>query len=233
MGKFFSVDSGFYKFMSRLFDMLKLNGMWLLCSLPIFTIGAATTAAYSITLKMVDDEEGYIAGPFLRAFKENLGKGSIIGIIQVFATYTIIMDFQISRADSKFGTLYFVVGVICSVLLLTHTLYAYALLARYENSVINTMRNSHSIFVKYFFKSVFLIIVILVEMFVFYFLGLSEPTLMFFGIILGPACIIYTISGFARQFFRNIERENELREEEIKAELAEEKQKNTEEESEE
>ena len=49
-------------------------------------------------------------------------------------------------------------------------------------------------------------------------------TLLFFGIILGPACLILTISGFARQFFRNIERENDLREEESKQEKANERQ---------
>ena len=58
--KFFSVDSPLYKFMNRLMDVFKLNCMWLLCSLPIVTMGAATTAAYTITLKMVNDEEGYI-----------------------------------------------------------------------------------------------------------------------------------------------------------------------------
>lgn len=76
MSKLFSLDSGLYKFMSRLFDMLKLNAMWILCSIPIVTIGASTTAAFTITLKMVDEEEGYIAGPFLKEFKANLFKGS-------------------------------------------------------------------------------------------------------------------------------------------------------------
>ena len=56
MSKLFSLDSGLYKFMSRLFDMLKLNAMWILCSIPIVTIGASTTAAFTITLKMVDEE---------------------------------------------------------------------------------------------------------------------------------------------------------------------------------
>ena len=87
MSKLFSLDSGLYKFMSRLFDMLKLNAMWILCSIPIVTIGASTTAAFTITLKMVDEEEGYIAGPFLKEFKANLFKGSAIGLIQLFAMY--------------------------------------------------------------------------------------------------------------------------------------------------
>ena len=59
--KFFSVDGALYKFLTRLWDMIKLNLMWLLFSLPVVTVGAATVAAYSVTLKMVDEQEGYVA----------------------------------------------------------------------------------------------------------------------------------------------------------------------------
>ena len=45
-------------------------------SLPIFTIGATTCAAFSVTLKMVDDEEGYVGKMFIKAFKENLKQAS-------------------------------------------------------------------------------------------------------------------------------------------------------------
>lgn len=213
MSKLFSLDSGLYKFMSRLFDMLKLNAMWLLCSIPIITMGAATTAAYTITLKMVDEEEGYIAGPFLKEFKANLFKGSAIGIIQLIAMWAISLDFQLSKASEEYGTLCFVVGIIATLMTISHFIYAYPLLARYENSIINTLRNSHSICVKYFPKTIFLVITLFVEYLIFY---QMHWTLLFFGIIIGPACFILTISGFARQFFRNIERENQLVEEESK-----------------
>ena len=96
--KFFSVDSPLYKFMNRLMDVFKLNCMWLLCSLPIVTMGAATTAAYTITLKMVEDEEGYIAGPFWKEFKANLKKGSILGVIGMVASYAVYLDFQLYHA---------------------------------------------------------------------------------------------------------------------------------------
>ena len=198
MSKLFSLDSGLYKFMSRLFDMLKLNAMWILCSIPIVTIGASTTAAFTITLKMVDEEEGYIAGPFLKEFKANLFKGSAIGLIQLFATYAIYLDFQLARVSERYGTLCTVVGVIAIVMTVMHFLYAYALLARYENTIVNTLRNSYSICVKYFLKTLFLLVTLFVEYLVFYQL---HWTLLFFGIILGPACFILTISGFARQFF--------------------------------
>ena len=222
MSKLFSLDSGLYKFMSRLFDMLKLNAMWILCSIPIVTIGASTTAAFTITLKMVDEEEGYIAGP-------NLFKGSAIGLIQLFATYAIYLDFQLARVSERYGTLCTVVGVIAIVMTVMHFLYAYALLARYENTIVNTLRNSYSICVKSNICSYSMVQIILhigssVNNNLYLVFYQLHWTLLFFGIILGPACFILTISGFARQFFRNIERENDLREEESKQEKANERQ---------
>ena len=44
--------------------------------MPIFTIGSTTCAAFSVTLKMVDDEEGYVGKMFIKAFKENLKQAS-------------------------------------------------------------------------------------------------------------------------------------------------------------
>lgn len=218
MSKLFSVDSGLYKFMSRLWDMLKLNFMWVICSIPIVTMGAATTAAYTITLRMVDEEEGYICGPFWREFKANIKKGSIMGVILIIATYALYLDFQFFKAVEKYSFAFLAIFVLGVILTFTHFIYAFPLQARYENSIINTMRNSFRISLKYFPKTIFLFIALLIEYIIFYQLSW---TLLFFGLLLGPACIILTISGFARQFFRNIERENEIRDEETKIAKAE------------
>lgn len=203
---FFSVDSPLYKFMNRLMDVFKLNCMWLLCSIPIVTMGAATTAAYTITLKMVNDEEGYIAGPFWREFKANLKKGSILGIIGMVACYAIYLDFQFFNAVEEHSMLYLIVGVVGIFLTFMHFIYAFPLLARYENSVINTMKNSYSIAAKFLGRTAFLAVLLVLEMCII----LWNYTTMFAGLLLGPACIILTVSGFARSFFTVIERENDL-----------------------
>lgn len=199
---FFSIESPLYKFMNRLLDMIKLNFLWVLCSLPIVTMGAATTAAFTITLRMVEDEEGYIARPFFREFKNNLGKGSIIGIIQLVAMYAIYLDFQLSKAEG--GTMFTVIGVLAIFLTFMHLVYAYALLARYENTIINTLKNSYSIGLRYLPKTFGLFLMIVLECVIF----MWNFTTLLIGILLGPACIILTISGFARPLFRLVENDN-------------------------
>ena len=40
----FGIDSKFYEVVSRIADLVVLNLLFVLCSLPIITIGASTTA---------------------------------------------------------------------------------------------------------------------------------------------------------------------------------------------
>ncbi len=217
---FFSIDSPLYKFMNRLMEMFILNLIWLVCSIPIVTMGAATTAAYTITLKMVDDKEGYIVGPFWREFKANLKKGSIIGVIMEVAIYAIYIDFQLFQHAEKSNTMFLIVGVIAIFLLFMHMVYAFPLLARYENTIINTLRNSYSIAAKYLGRTAFMAVVLVFEMCVI----MWNPVTLFVGLLFGPACIIYTISGFANTFFNLIEQDNAQREEEMEEEADEEEQ---------
>lgn len=64
----FSYDSPVWKFMGRLLDFLVLTGLWVVTSLPIITMGAATAAVYDITLKMTQDQEGYLVRTYFKTF---------------------------------------------------------------------------------------------------------------------------------------------------------------------
>lgn len=236
MGSFFSLESPLYKFMARLLDMLKLNFLWLLTGgpvamfliefvlakygldsyrflsfIPLILIGPATTAVFSITLRMVDEQEGYIGNDFFIAFRENFKKGMIIGVIALIAAYAVWLDFQFYHAAEalhRSSTLYLVLGIVAGVLAFLHLVYAFPLQARYENSIINILRNSYSIAIKFIVKTIFMILILLLLLAVFTW----NSTTQFLGILIGPASIMLAISGFAIQAFRLIENENEARE---------------------
>ena len=57
MSSFFSMDSPVMRFLSRVCDLIILNLLAIVCSIPIVTIGASITAMFSVTLKMVKGEE--------------------------------------------------------------------------------------------------------------------------------------------------------------------------------
>ena len=47
MSNFFNMDNGLFRALGKLADLMLLNILFLVCSLPIFTIGASFTANVS------------------------------------------------------------------------------------------------------------------------------------------------------------------------------------------
>ena len=73
------LDNPLMRFLSKVADVLTLNLLFLVCSIPIFTIGASTTALYYCFFKMKDNEEGYLFKKFFKSFKENFRQLSCCG----------------------------------------------------------------------------------------------------------------------------------------------------------
>ena len=202
--KLFSIDGPLYNFFSRLLDMIKLNILWFLFSLPVVTISASTAAAFSITLRMVDEREGYIAKQFWTAFKANLKQGIPAGLLNLFFVYALYLDFQLFHAVEGNPIYFLILGIVGSVMCFGYFIYAYALMARYDNTLLKTLKNSMDISVKYFGRTVMIAVVVAVEIIVFIF----NTTTMFLGLLIGPAVIFLTISGPAMYIFRDIERKS-------------------------
>ena len=46
----FAIDGNIYKYMLKLYEVMVLNLLFIIASLPIVTVGAALTALYDVTL---------------------------------------------------------------------------------------------------------------------------------------------------------------------------------------
>lgn len=201
--KFFSVDSPFYKFMQRFWDVLQVNFFWVLCCLPIVTIGASTAAAFKVCLHMVDDEEGYIAKEFFKGFKENWKQGTILGFISLAAVYAVYLDLQLFEAVERQPMIFLIAAIFSGILFVVCLLYAFPLMARYENTLGRILRNSMEICRRYAGRTLVLLLVLAVEVLVWFY----NSTTLFIGFFIGPACMIYTIAGMSLRIFQMIEKE--------------------------
>lgn len=200
---FFSVDSGLYKFMRGFTDVFKINMLWLLCSLPIVTMGGATIAAFDVMMKMADNEEGYVGRQFIASFKKNWKCGIPYGILFLFCIYVVWLDFSLFEQMEDNPMILLIMGIVSAFVFTLSFIYAFPLQARYENTLIKTLKNSIDISTRYFLRTLSLVLVIVIEVVIICWNNIT----MFVGLLIGPACIIYTISGYARYFFRQIEKE--------------------------
>ena len=79
--KFFSYESKFSQLLLKLCYACYLNLLWFVCSLPIVTIGASTTALYYCCLKIVRDEDNHVGAMFFRSFRENFKQATVLWLI--------------------------------------------------------------------------------------------------------------------------------------------------------
>ena len=67
--RFFDPESYAWKPFGVIADLLVLSLLWLACSLPVFTVGAATTALYDAVVHSLRFKEQETAARFFRTFK--------------------------------------------------------------------------------------------------------------------------------------------------------------------
>ena len=199
--KIFSPEGKLYKFMVRFTDCVKLELLWLLFSLPIVTLGASTAAAFSVTLAMVCEEEGKIGADFFRAFKANLKQGIAMTFITLLCIWAVYLDLQL--IDTENGVIFLVTAVVAIYVFTFSLLYAYPLIARYENTLLRTIRNSFRLSMKFFVRSLLLVVITALECAVF----MWSSTTIIIGVIVGPVLVMYTISYVANGIFEKVEQD--------------------------
>ncbi|MCR5153923.1 MAG: DUF624 domain-containing protein [Lachnospiraceae bacterium] len=227
--KLFSIDGPVYKFLSRLWDILRLDLCFVIGALPAaayficanlenvplpvsvlvllfsgFFIGASATASFVITLKMAAETEGYIFKPFIKAYKENFLKGGAIGSIHVLLIQAAFLSFQIFNATEDGNTYFLIMAILCTVMAVFAFIYAYPLTARYENTIPGTLKNSLRISVRYIGRTLLAVIIVALLIAVFSW----NSTLIFIGLLIAPGTIFLAISGIVNYIFADIERKN-------------------------
>ena len=141
--KFFNYDSPFWSFMSRIADLVILNLLWLLFCIPVFTIGASTAAMYRVTLNQVRGEGGSVVRSFWAAFKLNFKQGVLLFLILLIPTLLVIYELWLYLSGAVSQSLW--MGVMfCFPALLVALIgaYIYPLLAQFDNTIKNTIKNA-------------------------------------------------------------------------------------------
>lgn len=136
-------DNIIMKALSRVCDFILLNILWVICSIPFFTIGASTAALYTVMLKIVKNEEGYIVKGFISAFKKNFKKSTIIWLILAVIGIILEVDLRlVLEMKSTMRTVFQGIFTVLRIIWLCVVIYVFPLTARYENTVTNTFKNA-------------------------------------------------------------------------------------------
>ena len=158
MGNFLNIDGPFMSSLNKIADVLILNLLFVVCCLPVFTIGAAYTAMYYVTLKMVKDEDCYTFKSFFKSFKQNFKQATVIWLIMLLIGIIIVGDLKIMGGDyaqviPTSGVVVKAMNVLLlsAILIYSFTLvYVFPVLSRFDNTVKNTLKNSLLMSIRHF-----------------------------------------------------------------------------------
>lgn len=141
--KIFSMDTPFFRIMSKIGDFMLLNLMWLICSLPVITIGASTTALIYTGMHLAKGRDGYVISKFWKSFRQNFAQSTIIYLIlaAVGAALGYSAWYWINREGGFAIALVVITGGLL-VFYLIEVLFVFAVQAKFYNTIGNTMKNA-------------------------------------------------------------------------------------------
>lgn len=156
--KLFGYDSPIMSFLTKMVDLLCLNVLTLIFSIPLFTIGTAITAAHYTALK-IHREEGHVWSCFWKSFKENFKQSTVIWLILVvYCILAIVAYLVYGNVDGKIASAG--QGVIMATLIFLSFLYAWLmpLQSKFVNTIRATFKNAFYMAFKYFFRTLLMVI---------------------------------------------------------------------------
>lgn len=187
--KFFNLDSPLMKFLSRMTDVLWLNILTVVCSLPIVTAGASFTALHYVCLKMVRDEEGYVTKDFFKSFKKNFKQATIIWLIALVLIAVIIVDYQ-SLQLLKNSTIVFGAITAAVIFLICTLLYVFPVLSHFENTIKGTIKNSFFMSILALPRTVLMVVLMISPIGILYLVERFET-----GAFMIPLCALFWFSA--------------------------------------
>lgn len=143
----FSADSLLGRFLYWTADIFILNLLWLICSLPIVTIGASTTALYYSLMIRQRRDEGYVYKNFFKSFKANFKQSTLIWLIMMLVGAFIYADYCIGQymcsvQNAPIGKVFIVISIILAIPYLFVQLYVFPVQAKFENKISDNLKNA-------------------------------------------------------------------------------------------
>lgn len=167
--KLFGIDGSFTNVMGKFADIILVSGLWLVCSLPLVTIAASTSAFYYALIKGVRKDRGTPTREFLDFFKKNWKQGIGISVVYVMFGVLAILNFRAVSLMDRSTVLYSVYRVESLWVILMFgflSIFLFPVFSRFEYGCLDTIKTSLLIAVKHTFSSSVMFIVLALVTFI-------------------------------------------------------------------
>ena len=140
---FFDPKSKGTRFLTTICNLLLVNFIFLISCIPVFTIGAAVTSLYRITIAILAGDNPSVIKDYFRCFKENFGKAT--GLLFLYVALSAFFGFEIymirTMMDANYQWMVFF-PFFFIIVIFASSFYAFPILAWFEESFKQIIKNS-------------------------------------------------------------------------------------------
>lgn len=188
-------------------NLMVLDVLWIICCIPIVTLGASTAALNYTCIKLQRDEGESVIRMFFRSFVSNVRQGLILGTgfeaALIIITACLIQTIGSINSGHGISVLFAVALVLLLFLWITAFTYVCMVLARFDNTLLRTITNAVYFMSQNLFRTVRVFGVLcgglMIVPYIFWtFIPALFPLVIFFGV---PS-VAYLVAGvFNRDIF--------------------------------
>ncbi|GAA2608421.1 YesL family protein [Paractinoplanes durhamensis] len=159
----FALDSPLVRFLNRFADLMILNLLFIVTSLPLVTLGATLTALSGTAMRIARGESESVTGDYLRALRRDLRPGTLLGLVVAGLGLVLTAWWVVIGGLAVPGIVQFLLYAVCGLIAFRLTvvaLWAFPYLATFDDGVRTVLRNARLMSVRHAFGTLALLMVI-------------------------------------------------------------------------
>lgn len=195
-----SNESPVLAFLNKMADILILNLLFLVCSLPIITIGPALSAMYAVCLRSIRYGDGYVVRGFFKSFAQNFKQSFAAWILTLLIGLLLVVDIAFwTKIDmGMMSNVMLGVSLLIALFVFMIVLWLFPVIAKIENKLFVNIKNAAAMAVGHFFPYTFICLAITLIVGYLAYTSLVVDIIM---LLLGFALLAYILSFFFYKVF--------------------------------
>ena len=205
-GPFF-ISTFLYKevFLNKLGDIVIANLLFILCCIPVITIGPSLTALYHCMMRTVKGNNNGTTKTFFRAFKESFKQSLIIWLLILAAGAMIILNIRfLLHAEGSAAHMLFYLSVGVLTLLIIFTLYIFPVIATFANTLGALCRNAFLLAFMHFPTTIAIAVITIFPLYMTYLDVKLQPLYVCCWFFFGFGLVAFINSMLLYRFFKKL-----------------------------
>lgn len=198
-------DNVVHVFLNKLGDIVIANLLFILCSIPVITIGPALTALYHCMMRTVKGNNNGTTRTFFRAFKENFKQSLIVWLLILAAGIVLVLNIRfLLHSGSGTAQILFYLSVGVLTLLVIFSLYIFPVIATFANTLGALCRNAFLLAFMHFPTTIAMAVISIFPLYMTYIDVKMQPLYTCCWFFFGFGLVAFINSMLLYRFFKKL-----------------------------